>query len=448
MASRVLIVEDERDIRDLVVLHLQRDGYQVSTAGSGEEALLQVKHSPPDLVLLDLMLPGMSGLEVCRRLRQEQATATLPILMLTAKADEVDRVVGLEMGADDYVVKPFSPKELVARVHALLRRSRPALESAPTTFGALTIDPGTHRASVEGKVVPLTPKEFDLLRALVEARGRVLSREFLLDRVWAYARSDEVESRTVDVHVRRLPREARRGGPAHPDREERGLSLRSGCGMTGRGLIHALRSRIALKLTLTLVGFVAVFLIAAGLYLSRALERVAIEVLESRLTVAGRVLHDEAVAGAQPAASAQALQRFMERATRATGMRVSLIAPDGRVLADSERPGSAVATMDNDANRPEVRGALEGRVGSSVRRSVTLDAPLIYVALPLTQGGRVMGVLRLAEPISAVTASYETLRSAALAGGAVALLVALGIGIFVAGRVTRPVVEMQDVPGR
>ena len=203
MASRVLIVEDERDIRDLVVLHLQRDGYQVSTAGSGEEALLHVKQSPPDLVLLDLMLPGMRGLEVCRRLRQEQGTATLPILMLTAKADEVDRVVGLEMGADDYVVKPFSPKELVARVHALLRRSRPAPEVAPMTFGALTIDPGTHQASVDDKVVPLTPKEFDLLRALVEARGRVLSREFLLDRVWAYARADEIESRTVDVHVRR-----------------------------------------------------------------------------------------------------------------------------------------------------------------------------------------------------------------------------------------------------
>jgi len=215
--------------------------------------------------------------------------------------------------------------------------------------------------------------------------------------------------------------------------------------MIARGLIHALRSRISLKLTLTLVGFVAVSLIAAGLYLSRALERVAIEVLESRLTVAGRVLHDEAVAAAQPTASAQALQRFVERATRATGMRVSLIAPDGRVLADSERPGSAVATMDNHADRPEIRAALEGRVGSAVRRSVTVDTPLIYVALPLTQGGRVIGVLRLAEPISAVTASYETLRSAALAGGAVALIVALGIGIFVAGRVTRPVVEMQDV---
>jgi phosphate regulon transcriptional regulator PhoB len=204
MASRVLIVEDERDIRDLIVLHLQRDSYQVSTAGSGEDALLQVRQSPPDLVLLDLMLPAMSGLEVCRRLRQEQTTATLPILMLTAKADEVDRVVGLELGADDYVVKPFSPKELLARVRALLRRSRPVQGAGPMTFGALTIDPGTHRASVGGESVALTPKEFDLLRALMEARGRVLSREFLLDRVWDYSHAHEVESRTVDVHVRRL----------------------------------------------------------------------------------------------------------------------------------------------------------------------------------------------------------------------------------------------------
>ena len=204
MASRVLIVEDERDIRDLVALHLQRDGYEVTSAGSGEEALAQVRQSPPDLVVLDLMLPAMSGLEVCRRLRQEPATATLPILMLTAKADEVDRVVGLELGADDYVVKPFSPKELLARVHAVLRRSRPTPGAAPIAIGGLTIDPGTHRVLVAGLALPLTPKEFDLLRALVDARGRVLSREFLLDRVWGYSRAGEIESRTVDVHVRRL----------------------------------------------------------------------------------------------------------------------------------------------------------------------------------------------------------------------------------------------------
>ncbi len=204
MSSRVLIVEDEPDIRELVVHHLKREGYQVSVAASGEEALRQVQASPPDLVLLDLMMPAMNGLEVCRRLRQDPVTASLPIVMLTAKGDEVDRVLGLEIGADDYVVKPFSPKELLARVRAVLRRSLPAPGASPTTLGALTIDPGTHTVSVGDEVLALTPKEFDLLRALVEARGRVLSREFLLDRVWGYSRASEIESRTVDVHVRRL----------------------------------------------------------------------------------------------------------------------------------------------------------------------------------------------------------------------------------------------------
>ncbi len=204
MSSRVLIVEDEPDIRALVVHHLKREGYQVSAASSGEEALRQVQAAPPDLVLLDLMMPAMDGLEVCRRLRQDPATASLPIVMLTAKGDEVDRVLGLEIGADDYVVKPFSPRELLARVRAVLRRSRPAPGAAPLRLGALVVDVGTRTASVGGEALALTPKEFDLLRALVEARGRVLSREFLLDRVWGYSRASEIESRTVDVHVRRL----------------------------------------------------------------------------------------------------------------------------------------------------------------------------------------------------------------------------------------------------
>ena len=204
MPSRVLIVEDEPDIRELVVHHLKREGYQVSAASSGEEALRQVQAAPPDLVILDLMMPAMNGLEVCRRLRQDPVTASLPIVMLTAKGDEVDRVLGLEIGADDYIVKPFSPKELLARVRALLRRSRPAPGTAPLRLGALVMDLGTHTVSVGGDALALTPKEFDLLRALVEARGRVLSREFLLDRVWGYAHASEIESRTVDVHVRRL----------------------------------------------------------------------------------------------------------------------------------------------------------------------------------------------------------------------------------------------------
>jgi DNA-binding response OmpR family regulator len=204
MPSRVLIVEDERDIRDLVLFHLQREGYQVSSASSGEEALRQVRHTPPDLVLLDLMLPAMGGLEVCRTLRQEASTAALPIVMLTAKSDEVDRVLGLELGADDYIVKPFSPKELLARVRAVLRRAKSAPGAARITIGALAIDQGTRTVTVEKAPLTLTHKEFELLCALAGAQGRVLSREFLLDRVWGYSRAGEIESRTVDVHVRRL----------------------------------------------------------------------------------------------------------------------------------------------------------------------------------------------------------------------------------------------------
>ncbi len=204
MASRVLIVEDERDIRDLVLFHLEREGFQVSSASSGEEALRQVRHATPDLVLLDLMLPAMGGLEVCRKLRQDPATVALPIVMLTAKGDEVDRVLGLELGADDYIVKPFSPKELLARVRAVLRRAKPAPGVGAIAIGALLIDQGTRTVTVQGAPLTLTHKEFELLGALADAQGRVLSREFLLDRVWGYSRAGEIESRTVDVHVRRL----------------------------------------------------------------------------------------------------------------------------------------------------------------------------------------------------------------------------------------------------
>ena len=203
-AADVLVVEDEPDIRSLIVHHLEREGFRCRTAGNGSEALARLRSTPPDLVVLDLMLPGMDGLEVCRRVRADPAIAAVPIIMLTAKTDEVDRVVGLEMGADDYLAKPFSTKELVARVRAVLRRARPGETSRALTIGAVSLDPARHAVSVEGRAVDLTPKEFDLLHALLAAAGRVLSREHLLNRVWGYARADEIESRTVDVHIRRL----------------------------------------------------------------------------------------------------------------------------------------------------------------------------------------------------------------------------------------------------
>jgi two-component system, OmpR family, phosphate regulon response regulator PhoB len=218
----VLIVEDEPDIRNLVVHHLTRDGFRCRVAASGPEALARVRTATPDLVVLDLMLPEMDGLEVCRRLRADSATAAIPIIMLTAKADEVDRVVGLEMGADDYVAKPFSPKELVARVRAVLRRARPGEPGRALSVGTVSLDVARHQVTVGDAPVELTPKEFDLLQALLEAAGRVLSREHLLNRVWGYARADEIESRTVDVHIRRL--RAKLGG------EERRIATIKGVG--------------------------------------------------------------------------------------------------------------------------------------------------------------------------------------------------------------------------
>jgi two-component system phosphate regulon response regulator PhoB len=204
-APTILVVEDEPDIRALVVHHLRREGFACRTAATGAEALREVRASLPDLVLLDVMLPEVDGLEVCRRLRADARTAAVPVIMLTARADEVDRVVGLELGADDYVAKPFSPKELVARVRAVLRRARArAAPGEALRAGALVLDPSRRAVQLAGAPVALTPKEFDLLHALMEAAGRVLSRETLLNRVWGYARADEIESRTVDVHVRRL----------------------------------------------------------------------------------------------------------------------------------------------------------------------------------------------------------------------------------------------------
>ncbi len=213
MPPTVLLVEDERDIAELVRYHVEKAGMRFIHAADGGAALKLAQSEQPDVVLLDLMLPGLDGLEVCRQLRREAATRRLPIIMLTARGEEVDRVVGLELGADDYVVKPFSPRELLARIRAVLRRVEgPAPPAGGRAAGALHVDEARHAVTVGGRSVELTAKEFGLLTALMRADGRVLSRDQLLETVWGYANAAEVESRTVDVHVRRL--RAKLGGEA------------------------------------------------------------------------------------------------------------------------------------------------------------------------------------------------------------------------------------------
>jgi len=202
--EKILIIEDDKDISRLVQYNLDKAGHVCTAAFSGEDALDILKSRVFNLVILDVMLPGMDGLEVCRSLRQAERTRNVPIIMLTAKGEEVDRIVGFEMGADDYVVKPFSPRELLLRVKAILRRGRPVEDGKDTIeLGDIVLDKPRHQVKANGKEVELTPMEFKLLALLMERQGRVQTRENLLDEVWGMHAVD-VFTRTVDTHVKRL----------------------------------------------------------------------------------------------------------------------------------------------------------------------------------------------------------------------------------------------------
>jgi DNA-binding response OmpR family regulator len=202
-SKAILIVEDEIDVIDLLTLSLRKaGGFTISTATDGVAGLEKARAEKPAFLILDLMLPKISGLEICRMLKSDPGTRHIPIMMLTAKAEEIDRIVGLEFGADDYVTKPFSPREVVLRIKAIMRRGEAKAEEERLTAGDIVIDPARHRVSVGGKTVHLTSIEFKLLRTLLQRRGRVQPRDRLLNDVWGY--ESVIDTRTVDTHVRRL----------------------------------------------------------------------------------------------------------------------------------------------------------------------------------------------------------------------------------------------------
>lgn len=208
--AHMLLVEDDAALAELLIWHFRKEDFDVVHTVDGEEALILAQEQTPDIVLLDWMVESLSGIEVCRRLRRDANTANVPIIMLTARGEEEDRVRGLETGADDYVTKPFSPRELVARVGAVLRRVRPALAGETLTFGDIEMDTVGHKVKRSGETVPLGPTEYRLLKHFLEHPGWVFSRERLLDSVWG--RDSDIELRTVDVHIRRLRKAINVGG--------------------------------------------------------------------------------------------------------------------------------------------------------------------------------------------------------------------------------------------
>lgn len=228
MQPCVLIVEDDAALSELLQWHFDSEGYAVRATPDGEEALLLVTEQVPDLVVLDWMIENLPGIEVCRRLRKAKASATVPILMLTARGEEEDKIRGLKTGADDYVTKPFSPRELLARAEALLRRSRPALAGELLRHGELELDPVAHRVSRGGEALHLGPTEFRLLRHFMEKPGRVHSRAALIDAVWGMEK--DIDERTVDVHIRRLRKAITRPGGPDPIRTVRSAGYALGEG--------------------------------------------------------------------------------------------------------------------------------------------------------------------------------------------------------------------------
>jgi phosphate regulon transcriptional regulator PhoB len=215
MKSKILVVDDEKDILELVSYNLQKEGFHIETSLNGEDALQKIRSDRFDLLLLDLMLPGMQGMDLCRTLKSDDDTASMPIIMLTAKSEELDKVLGLELGADDYITKPFSPRELIARVKAVLRRTQEFPEKEKIiTLGDIKINTDTYQVLKNDRQIKLSATEFRLLVYLAQKRGRVFNRDMLLDAVWR----DEafVEPRTVDVHIRRL-RAQIEDDPSHPE---------------------------------------------------------------------------------------------------------------------------------------------------------------------------------------------------------------------------------------
>lgn len=200
--KKILIIDDERDVIDMLTLALLKAGLVIQSAGDGVAGVSKAREQRPALIVLDLMMPQLSGLEVCKLLKADPATRAIPIIMLTAKADEIDRVLGLELGADDYVTKPFSPRELLLRINAVLRRGSPSIEADKLNVGAITVDPERHHVSISGRPIRLTAVEFKLLTMLMRRPGRVHARDRLLSDVWGYETS--IDTRTVDTHVRRL----------------------------------------------------------------------------------------------------------------------------------------------------------------------------------------------------------------------------------------------------
>ncbi len=504
--NRIVIVEDDADIAGLVARYLEKAGMATEVISTGRQALAAIRAQPPDLVVLDLMLPGMDGLEICRALRADPSVAAVPIIMMTAKAEESDRIVGLELGADDYIPKPFSPNELVARVRALLRRaSRQAPPEPVLRYGNIQIDRERHVVSVGGTPVRLTAKEFLLLEYLIQHRGRVLSRDLLLSDVWGYRYTGG--TRTVDVHVRRLREkvpplaealatvkqfgyqllESASGRRGRPCRRPEQLTLRHTSGIfnppgatraparrlvprcashAAAGPLHACTWHLRtlhtardehspMPLFPAHAGFrtkifLAAFLVAAsGLVVAGVFIGSSISADQQRQ--ARRTLETEAQLAAELLARgrpvpAAGMDAEADRLGRTLGARVTLIAPDGHVLGDSTRTPGELSDLGSYDTLPEVEAARTQGIGISQHVDPVRGVDVLDVAVPTSRTD--VAFLRLERPLVDIQAQLHAVWKLVALASLIALVCAAALAWVVSSLMARRVRAIAATAGR
>ena len=432
MLTRILVVEDDPDIAALVARYLEKAGFTVDIASTGRDALTAMAARPPSLLVLDLMLPQVDGLEICRAVRANERTADVPIIILTARAEESDRIVGLEIGADDYMAKPFSPNELVARVRALLRRAQrvgPSLEST-VTYGSIVVDRAQHTVMSNGVAVTLTAKEFLLLDVPPAAPGtRVVARRAAQRRLglplhWRHAH----DRRPRAAFAREAP--AARRDTHH--RETVRVQARRRVARRGSLMRVISRASFRTKLFLSALSVALMALIVAGALLATSMQRQANLRIEETLVAEARMAA-ELLARSGPIATLANLNEEAHRIGSLLNARVTFIAPDGRVVGDSAETLEGLSALDNHEMRPEVVDARDIGMGRARRHSNTLGMDMLYVAVRARHPA--IAFVRVALPLTDVRHQLRAVLIATLTALGLALVGAAALAWLISGRI-------------
>jgi DNA-binding response OmpR family regulator len=438
MTTRILVVEDDPDIAELVDRYLTKAGFVTDRVSSGRDALDAIAAKAPDLLVLDLMLPHLDGLEICRRVRANEQSANIPIIMLTARAEESERIVGLELGADDYLAKPFSPNELVARVRALLRRANRTAPVAKTlAYGSIAVDTERHIVSLDGETVTLTAKEFLLLEYLLQHKGRVLSRDLLLTDVWGYRYTGG--TRTVDVHVRRLREKLPLLAEAIVTVKQFGYKLLI------RNHRHESRAHVQTQFFVAALTATILALGVAGILFSGTMRRQVDDQIESTLVAETR-LAAELLSRTTPLPTIPEIQDEAIRIGELLSARVTFIAEDGRVVGDSFEQLSDLASMENHAQRPEVVDARTSGLGRSRRSSASVKMDMLYAAVPVKHP--IIAFVRVAVPLTDVGHQVQTVLTATGTALGLALVGAAAIAWLFSIRISQRVRIIAQVAQR